>query len=476
MAKSAKSEQGGKAEKPEKERLGKKIFSQGTVMAKGPANAPTPADEEPEEVVADEAEDLAEDADEMSAEAESGADADDAASGSAAGVEDREKWDPTKHKKQKHVKRTVFIVILCAAAVAALVYFFLLPPTISNNDVLNDFDVKTLESEQLTNSNYANNTGYTISDTKVTSIDDKGQTSKTAHVEATFENTNFSVVVECTQDFTLQGRIWRGGDVQIVSEKATPITSVDSNKVLADIANITSKIADKNGVKFSDIYADGTYDVMSNNLNKDKNQATVTIRAKKAYDLYSYSGDITATFDFTDGSGSQGDAGSWSLGDVTVEDSAWQQSYNSLVGKWTGTLDTTATSSLILNTGKCWAGKTTPFAMTVESMDTTSGAMVATMTFVSHNHGAIASDADGTPGDVVTTLTSVSMTLDPQTLTGTYEDPNGTEAEGTYTITLVNDKGVWKAQVASGLYETGVTSGISHVTFTDVYSLTRSSD
>lgn len=379
-------------------------------------------------------------------------------------------YEPSKRKRNP---AKIIIPVVVIAIIAAFVYFFILPPSLSNNEVLAAFDSSGISSEELTNSDYANNSGYSATGTKVTSIEDVDSGQKTAHVEATFENSNFTVTVECTQAYTLVSHKWNAGEVKIVSAKAKPLTSIDSTKVVSDINNLLSKVPDKNGVKFSDLYTDGTFEVMSNNLNTDKTEATVTIRAKKNYDLYSYSGQITAVFDFAEGSGSSGDAGSWKVTSCKADDAAWQQSYSSLVGTWTGKLENTATSSLILNTGKCNAGKKTPFTMNVESMDTATGSMVATMSFVSHNHSAISQDADSTEGDVTVTATDISVSLDPQTLTGTYEF-TGDETQGTYLITLVNDSGVWKVQVASGLYETGTLAGLGHVTFTDVYTLAHS--
>ncbi|MCH3943896.1 MAG: hypothetical protein WAY93_01760 [Atopobiaceae bacterium] len=436
------------------DRLGKKLFSQGTVEVGPSRNEATPESDD-EEILK-----------------ELDVDAADEEESPVAGASRPEGPSSTRSKGGSGA-RTAIIVAIVIAAAAALAYFVLLPPSLSNDEILSHFDTTSLVAGGLTNSAYANNGGYTVSDTRVTSVEEVSKNEKIAHVEAKLENTNFEVVAECDQDYKRETSAWEAGAVTVASVKATPITSVDSSRVIDDIDTVLGKVADKSGVRLVDLYSGGTFQVTSNNLDSDKKVATVILSARKSNDLSSYSGNITATFTYKEGKGTVGDAGAWELTSASADDAAWNQTYNSLVGTWKGTLASTATSSLIMNTGLCNAGKATPFTMTVDSMDAATGTMVASCSFVSHNHAAISKNADTTTGDVQVNLTNVTINLDPQTLTGTYEYTGTDASQGTYTITLANASGVWKAQVASGLLETGTLAGIGHVTFTDVYSLAR---
>ena len=375
-------------------------------------------------------------------------------------------------KPKSGIARIAIILGAIAFAIAvAVIVALLVPPQLTAVQVVDDFDAAALESRQLTNSVYASNVGYEIASEEVSSIDDNGDGRKVAHVVVHFENESFDVAVQATVDYTLVGRTWTPGESTVDRIDATPLAPVDSARVLADIDTLLAKVGSRGGSSFLTLYQGGEFEVRSADLAHDSETCTLEIAARRDVNLYCYSGTITAEFEFVPGRASM-DAGSWRLKSVTADDGAYEHSFADVRGEWRGNFQSTATSALIFDVGKCFAGKQDEAVVNVTSYDVDSGRMVCDLTFVSHKHGAIPSDASETAGDVLVELEGVTVMLDPATLSGRYEHTGTDGSVGYYELAFRNDNGVWRLTVVSSVLDTGTWSW-GTTTFTDTYVLER---
>ena len=368
-------------------------------------------------------------------------------------------------------KLAIVLGAIAIAVIVAIVATLLVPPQLTTVQIVEDFDAAELESSQLTNSVYASNVGYEIASEEVASIEDNGADRKVAHVIVHFENESFNVAVQATVDYALVGRTWTPGEYTVDAIDATPLAPVDEGRVLADVDTLLDKAGTHGGVSLVTLYQGGDFEVRSADLSHDSMSCEVQILARRDVNLYSYSGTITAEFEFVPGRASM-DAGSWRLASVTADDGAYEHSFADIRGEWRGNFQSTATSALIFDIGRCFHGKQNVATVNVTSYDVDSGRMVCDLTFVSHNHGAIPHDQDETGGDAVVTLEGVTVMLDPETLEGTYQHTGTDGMNGYYELAFRNDKGVWRLTVVSSVLNTGTWSW-GTTTFTDTYILER---
>lgn len=367
------------------------------------------------------------------------------------------------------------LTLIGAVVIVAVVVVLVLPPALTEEQVLSDFDAPSIAAEGLTNSVYASNSGYRLEDEEVVSISNNGENANVASVEATFVNESFEVEVSATLDYELSDRTWMGHRPTITSVKATPIAGVSGDAVLADIDTILSEGGSQDGVTLESVYTGGSFtaDKSSLDVDEDETTSTIEISAERVRSLYEYSGVITATFEFVPGKASS-DAGSWKLVSVSADENAYARSQASIVGTWEGTLEQTETSNFIWDIGRCWAAESTSPSLEVTAFDPDSGQMTCNLSFISHNHGALSSDADETDGDAVVEISGATIMLDPATLSGSWTPPTGDRSQGAYRLQFRNTDGVWRMIVVSGVAGSDGFLAIGYTTFTDTYVLERS--
>lgn len=368
----------------------------------------------------------------------------------------------------------VAVAVVAALAVAAVVLTQVLPPALTDERILSDLDAPSIGAGDLTDSVYASNTGYRIEEERVVSVEGNGADAKVATAEATFVNDSFRVTVSATVDYELAGREWVSHGATVTGVKATPVAGVSGDAVVADMDTLLAEGGSRDGVSLEGIYSGGAFEAGRSTLEGDGDGATSTIEvsARRTRSLYEYSGTITATFEFHEGRASS-DAGSWELVSVSADDAAYERSRASVLGEWHGTLETSATSNFILDAGRCWAGESEPLSLEVTSFDPDNGQMTCDLTFVSHNHGGLGSDAVETDGDAVVELSGVTVLLDPETYEGTWTQPTGDRSQGAYRLEFRNADGVWKVVVASGVAGSDGLIPFGYTTFTDTYVLER---
>ena len=366
------------------------------------------------------------------------------------------------------------LTLIGVVAIVAIVATLVLPPSLTQDQILSDFDAPSVAAKGLTNSVYASNTGYRLKDEKVVSVSNNGAEARAATVKATFVNESFEVEVSAIIDYELSDRTWMEHQPTITEVKATPIAGVNDDAVLADIDTILSAAGSQDGVTLESIYTGGSFTVDKSTLDvgDDATTSTVEIAAERVRSLYKYSGTITAHFEFVPGKASS-DAGSWKLVSVDVSDNAYARSQASILGTWEGTLESTETSNFILDIGRCWAGGSTPLSLEVTAFDPDSGQMTCNLSFVSHNHGGLGSDADTTDGDAAVEISDATIMLDPDTLTGSWTPPTGDRSQGAYRVQFRNTDGVWRVIITSGVAGSDGLLPFGYTTFTDTYVLER---
>lgn len=367
------------------------------------------------------------------------------------------------------------VVAAAAAIVVAVTIAFLVPPTLALDHVLMDFDGAELENLEFTSSVYATNDGYRLVGEQASGIEDDGTNRKVAHIETAYSNKSFSVVVGIDRSYTLVGRQWVAGDYRITRIDATPTAPVDQDQALADIEKIISKVAPYRGKRLGEVYEGGEFEVIDNELGKDEQGnaiCTTTFHATCVHDLVQYEGEIEAVFQFFPGAASR-DAGTWMLVSATATEDTWTPVLASVEGTWIGTLSSTANTALLIDTGQCRAGETKELVLTVEGYDEETGRLVADVSFVAHNHPGIPEDAPSTEGDVVVTLEGQVVTLDTETLTGSWVPGESGGEQGSFEFEFLNKGGVWELQVTSGEAGSDGVLALGMTEFVDTYVLAR---
>lgn len=378
-------------------------------------------------------------------------------------------WKKTGNKLAMIIGAVVLSIGLAILAVSVL------PIQLTKVQVVNDYDAARLTTEELTDSVYASNVGYEIDTREVSSIEDAGRGAKVAHLVITLRNKNFMVYVYADQNYELSGRDWLPKKSQITKMEAVPIAPVDEARVLADMDTLMSKISPKDGVGFSTLYNGADFEVESAELAEDASSCEMKIRASKVSGVNMHTGVITAEFDYVPG-GATSDPGSWKLTRVSADDECWQSSLAPLTGTWRSRLDSTETSAVVFDMGKCNAGKEDAFAMEVSEFDVASGKMTADISFVVHAHPALSQDSDRADGDTRVKLEGVTVALDPKDLSGSLESENtegSKDGPAKWTLEFFNDMGLWRVRVRSS-ERSNDTLLWGPTTFTDTYTLTRS--
>ncbi len=373
----------------------------------------------------------------------------------------------------RHPRWALVGVAVAVVVAYVLVLLLVLPPRLRDRQVLSDANAPAWAADdQLTESAFASNDAYKIVDRKVVGVTDNGHNAKVATVEFTFENESFRVVVTATLDYSLVGRKWVSHEADVTSVRATPIAAPDADDVVAAIDRVLAKAPSSGGLTLEQIYSGGEFEVTGSELADDATSATVTIAAEHAVGLYEYDGTITATFAFRAG-GESLDAGTWELESAEATDASYEHGRVSLVGKWEGKLSASTTSAVLLNTGRCTAAESRPLTLDVKSFDPESGKMVCGVSFVSHDHDALAADAAGSDGDAEVSLDDEVILLDPKTLTGTWSPASSDRSKGAYSLEFLNEGGVWEVRVTSGVAGSDGFLAWGYTTFRDTYVLGR---
>ena len=92
------------------------------------------------------------------------------------------------------------LTLIGVVAIVAIVATLVLPPSLTQDQILSDFDAPSVAAKGLTNSVYASNTGYRLKDEKVVSVSNNGAEARVATVKATFVNESFEVEVSAIID------------------------------------------------------------------------------------------------------------------------------------------------------------------------------------------------------------------------------------------------------------------------------------
>lgn len=366
------------------------------------------------------------------------------------------------------------IVAAAAAIVVAVAIALLVPPTLALDHVLMDFDGTELEGLELTSSVYAYNEDYRLVGRQASGIEDDGTNRKVAHIESAYSNRSFSVVVGIDRTYTLVDRHWVPGDYRITRIDASPTAPVERDLALADIQKVLTKVAPYRGKRLSDVYADGEFEVISNELGTDSDGnaiCTTTFRVHCIHDLSEYEGEVVATFEFFPGAASN-DAGTWGLVSATASEEAWEPKLAPIEGTWIGVLDKSENTSLLINTGLCGAGRNKELVLTVKGYDEETGVLSLDVSFVAHNHEGIPEDADATEGDVVVTLTDQRVTLD-ENLEGSWVPAESGGEQGSFELAFINKGGVWELEVTSGIAGSDSVLALGSTEFFDTYVLVR---
>ena len=372
----------------------------------------------------------------------------------------------------KTMARMALVTFLAALAVLgiAIAMILMTPPELAVEQVLSDFDSADILGARLVSPLYASDEPWHLEGERVSSIEDDGTGGKAVRFEVALANPSFSAIVGIDRSYALEDGAWVPGNWRISSVDATPIAPVDEEKVLADISNILAKVPAGEGTPIAQLYEGADFEIVDAVL--DGESCKVTISADRTYVLNRFQATVEAGFVFIPGQASS-DGGTWKLATASVDEGAQEPQLAPIVGPWVGRLEKTATSSLLLDTGRCLAGQDELLTLTVSEFDASTGRMLVNMSFMAHNHAALPADATGTEGDTVVGLIGTPIVLDPATLSGTWEPAAATSAQGAYKVEFINENGIWKVRVTSGLAGSNSVFSFATTTFEDVYLLER---
>lgn len=392
--------------------------------------------------------------------------------GPEAAADGAESSEPDAPRTSKSMLRMALFTFLAALAVlgVAIAMILMTPPELAVEQVLSDFDASELEDVRLVSPLYASEDPWRVEGERVSSIEDDGSGGKDVRFEVALANPSFSVIVGLARTYELSDGAWVPGSWRILTVDADPIAPVVGERVLDDVTTILSLIPEGEGTPLTELYEGAEFSIVDSSLSGET--CKVTIAADRTYVLNRYQAQIEADFVFIPGQASS-DGGTWKLVKASADEGAREPKLAPIAGAWTGTLERTSSSALLSDTGNCLAGQNEPLTLTVTGFDEASGRMIANMSFIAHNHAALPNDVASSDGDTVVGLISTSVMLDPATLSGTWEPEGSTPAQGAYKLEFINEDGIWKVKVTSGLTGAGSAFSFASTTFEDIYLLER---
>ena len=129
------------------------------------------------------------------------------------------------------------------------------------------------------------------------------------------------------------------------------------------------------------------------------------MRCTRSDKLSKISVDLRIDFAFDGGNGT------WALANVGIAKNPTRD-YGGLIGTWTGTFEKTESSN---SGGRCYAGRYTPFSLTISSAEFTSDSTVnisGTVSGLVHDHGPVNGDYRAVEGDAPFTGLTFSASTD----------------------------------------------------------------
>ena len=220
---------------------------------------------------------------------------------------------------------------------------------------------------------------------------------------------------------------------------------------------------------YFDTYGHGSFDIVDASFDREKQTCSVVMRCTRSDKLSKISVDLRIDFAFDGGNGT------WALANVGIAKNPTRD-YGGLIGTWTGTFEKIESSN---SGGRCYAGRYTPFSLTISSAEFTSDSTVnitGTVSGLVHDHGPVSGDYRAVEGDTpFSGLTfSASTDIDKKNeltpggtiaFLGAY--PNGTKNPW-ITLRFDDTDGTGIATVTSYHTEKDTTT-----TFTDTYRLSK---
>lgn len=249
---------------------------------------------------------------------------------------------------------------------------------------------------------------------------DIGPTAYDVEAEATFDDGCIRVVRDVAAVYVRSNDAWSiTGELAEHGLSLSARSGVDENKVLENVGTILNAASAQTNTSLSDIYADGSFSIVSNVFkqagNKDTATDEVTIHCSKESGFYSYEGNIRATFAF--------ESGTWSLRNATADDSATTPSYAPLVGTWTGSVVSTKSDG-----SNCYGAQEHPLELSIETVGDPSGGsgqVQGTISVLAHYHKRLEHDQATHTGD--TQLENISFT-------GTIETESNVASSGNLVV------------------------------------------
>lgn len=252
--------------------------------------------------------------------------------------------------------------------------------------------------------------------------------------EATFDDGHVRVVSNVAVAYYRSEGAWTlAEDVREQGASFSARAGVDEQKVLNNMSQILAS-ASSSGSLLADVYAGGTFEVVSNTFvespDKDTSLDDVTIACRRTGAFYAYEGTVAARFAF--------ESGTWVLRSAEASADATTRTYDPLVGTWQGTFASTESTGA----GNCYGASGHELALSISSVgsqDTGHGRVQGTLSAVAHYHAGAAKSQPSDEGDTY---------LEEVPFTGTIEAAKGSggglsvecstagSAEGSVSFTL----------------------------------------
>lgn len=324
----------------------------------------------------------------------------------------------------KHTVRNALVAIVVVAAVAAAgivglrVWQEASVPEFDESSIAEGFVGDPSASVQ---SAWMTNDDYSHVSTEVTSVKTKDvgdARGKVVDAVVTYENSSFRIKQYWELVYALQDGQWVQSGSSESSRAYEAVGKISDEVLVAKVPSFFERIdeeprkdSDGKPLYLRELYQTGAdFSVVENDTGEGSGDVVISIKGMRGFT--SHEGELRVSFWWNGG------LEDWDVLDCTVNDGAYEASYDGLVGTWTGEFVETEGRGA----ADCYGGRSQPPVMTVKSVDSTDSSLTAVvdLSFLLHVHKWLENPAESWAGDEYVTIRDVLITLRPE-MTSSYE-------------------------------------------------------
>lgn len=391
-------------------------------------------------------------------------------------TQDDQDFDIDKpHGDRKGLKiAAVVAAVVAVIAIGAVAYISshptLLAPEITDEEALQDFEPTISAAGYGIDESWGSTEDLEYKSAEVTSTAEPDVANDSViykYVTAIYENQDYQVYVYYADTYQYENDTWTRVDRYENGFDVKPLGGISDEAIIAHVPTMMQVIdADSEKARDENLQAlyqaNTSFTVTENNTDTDGGTATIAISALSGFK--GYSGTITADFswDYTEDSGVE----TWVIDSASVDDGAYEVSYDTLIGTWTGTLTSTSSHSK-----ECYGGRNSPPTITIKSVDNTAKTITLDITCLVHVHSYVTGqDVETSDGDQLLSFNNVLATLDDKKIS-LYRAEDPTDFE--FILETGDDGSLQLTAETYTKYESIMSSDPISSSRTDIYKLSK---